>query len=118
MQEDKLDEMIKFQLKLQQKIDPSFNPDLMSYEDKVEATKQFCLYLHEEVAEVMQALKYKKYHKYEKEYKLEDVKTEIIDCLKFVLNLGILWGMDSMEFEDVFDKKSNINLVRLTSNEK
>ncbi len=110
--------MILFQTALQRKIYQDFDPSKMSYEEKIEMSKAYCLYLHEEVSEVMQSLKYKNYHKYHKEYTEESTKIEIVDCLKFVLNLGILWGMDANDFEIVFDKKSEENNKRITSNEK
>jgi len=110
-----LESMIEFQIALQKKIYPGFDPARMSYEDKVNMTKQFVLYAHEELAEVMQAMKYKTYHKYEKEYNENDIKIEIIDCLKFILNLGILWGMEAEEFNQVFMIKSEENIKRLTT---
>ena len=112
-----LNEMIQFQKMLQTKIYGKFDPATMSYEEKVNMTKQYVLYCHEELSEVMSAMKYKSYHKYEKVYSEEDIKTEVIDCLKFVLNIGILWGMDAIEFEDIFKLKSVENLNRLTTHE-
>lgn len=108
--------MLAFQTQLQTAIYGKFNPSEMTYDEKVNMTKQYVLYAHEELAEVMQALKYKTYHKYEKEYKEEDVRTEIIDCFKFVLNLGILWDMGADDFENVFRIKSEENLKRLSGN--
>lgn len=108
-----LDEMIKFQKSFQERIYPDFDPETMSYKQKVELTKNYALCLHEEVAEVTAATKYKTYHKYDKEYTDESVKLEIIDCLKFIINLGVLWGMDASEFKKYFDEKSQENLRRL-----
>lgn len=113
MEKDKLEVMIDFQKAFQKKLYPNFDPQVMTYEEKVNMTKQFVLYCHEELSEVMAAMKYKSYHKYEKTYNEEDIKVEIIDCLKFVLNLGILWGMSAQDFHDVFDKKSFENLKRI-----
>lgn len=113
---DKLEKMIAFQKSFQEKLMPGFNPDNMTYDEKIAHTKNYILYCHEELTEVLQSLKHKAWHKYEKEYDEESTKEEIIDCFKFVLNLGILWGLDADEFEQVFAKKSDINLLRLKSN--
>lgn len=107
------EKMIAFQKSFQERLYPDFSPQTMTYEQKVEYTKQYVLYCHEELSEVMAALKYKSYHKYEKTYNEEDIKLEIIDCLKFILNLGILWEMDADEFNKVFDLKSEENLKRI-----
>lgn len=108
-----LQDMIDFQVSLQKIIYKGFEPNKMSYEEKVELSKLNVLCAHEELGEVMGEMKYKNYHMYTKEYNEENIKTEIIDCLKFILNLGIIWGMDAIEFNAVFDKKSIENITRL-----
>lgn len=115
---DKLTSMVEFQAMLQKKIIPGYMPSEMSYDEKVELTRKYALFLHEEVSEVMQSLKYKEHRKYDKTYDEEDTKTEIIDCLKFVINLALLWGMDAEEIQKVFNAKSIINIDRLNKYEK
>lgn len=108
-----LEKMFEFQKSFQEKLYGEFAPENMTYEEKVEKTKQYCLYLYEEVTEVMQSLKHKKHHVYDNTYTIEATHLEIIDCLKYVLNLAILWGLNSKETAALFDIKSIENLRRL-----
>lgn len=85
-----------------------YNPDILTHEEKVKWTKEFILCAHQELAEVMNTLDWKSYHMYDKKYDAQDTKDEIIDCLKFILNLAIIWGMDHNEIFELFNKKSDL----------
>lgn len=110
---DKLTKMLEFQKKFQGLLYQGYNPKNLDYPSKVELTKKYCLYLHEEISEIMQSLRYKEHHVYDKKYNIDDTREEIIDCLKFVLNLGILWEMSPNDFQRIFNKKSKVNLQRI-----
>lgn len=90
-----------------------YNPDLLTQEEKVKWTKEFILCTHQELAEVMNTMDWKSYHMYDKEYSTQETKDEIIDCLKFVFNLAIVWGMDHNEIFELFNKKSDLVEQRL-----
>ena len=85
-----------------------FAPDSLTQEDRIKWTKEFILCAHQELAEVMNSMNWKSYHLYEKEYPVEHIKEEIVDTLKFVLNLCIVWGMNPEEIVKEFNRKSDI----------
>lgn len=90
-----------------------FNPDRLSTKNKISWTKEFVLCLHQELAEIMSSIDWKTYHNYPDKYPIESTREEIIDCFKFVLNLMIVWGMDTDMVRDMFEAKSNIVEARL-----
>ncbi len=84
-----------------------FDPENLSFEDKVKWTKEFCLCAHQELAEVMDAVDWKSYHMYAKQYSEKHTHEEIIDVIKFAMNLGIVWGMTPETFVQLFNQKSD-----------
>ena len=90
-----------------------YDPDSLSDEDKLNLTKEFTLCLHQELAEVMNSIKWKSYHKYDKIYSVHDTQEELIDCLKFLLNLLIIWDMKPEDILKKFNEKSDIVEKRL-----
>jgi dimeric dUTPase (all-alpha-NTP-PPase superfamily) len=83
-----------------------FDPDRLTPEDRIKWTKEFALCAHQELAEVLDAVDWKSYHLYNKQYSTDNVKNEIIDVIKFALNLCIVWGMTSEEIWHIFDAKT------------
>jgi hypothetical protein len=79
----------------------------MAFDEKVKWTKEFCLCAHQELAEVMDSIDWKNYHMYAKEYSEKHTHEEIIDVIKFVMNIAIVWGMTPDMFVDIFNKKSD-----------
>jgi len=90
-----------------------FNPTDLKAEDRIKWTKEFILCAHQELAEVMNSIDWKSYHLYDKDYDVSETKEEIIDVLKFVLNLAIVWGMQPNEIYDIFNKKTDETINRL-----
>lgn len=83
-----------------------YKPEDLTLEEKIAWTKEFCLCAHQELAEVLQSVDWKSYHLYDKEYSTEHLKEEIVDVVKFVVNLCIVWGVSPEEFVTIFDIKS------------
>lgn len=112
-----LKEMLEFQLSLQEKFYPGFNPVTMTNEEKIEMSKHYVLCAHEELTEIMSEMKHKNWHTYDKVYNEDNIRTEIVDNLKYILNMALLWGMNSENIKKVFDEKSVINLERYNKHE-
>lgn len=86
-----------------------YDIDNMSEEEKVSYSKEFILCAHRELGEVLNILPWKSHRKLEKkEIDVSELKEEIIDSFKFLLNLCLIWGMDSEEFKKLFFEKSQI----------
>lgn len=106
------EELWEMQVKFQSNF---FDPNALSQEDKIKWTKEFALCAHQELAEVMDSIKWKTYHMYDKQYDEKHVLEEVIDCFKFVMNIGIVWGMTAETFQLEFLKKTNETLNRLST---
>lgn len=84
-----------------------FNPQTLTPEEKIKWTKEFILCAHQELAEIMNSIDWKSYHLYDKSYSIENTQEEIIDTLKFVLNLCIVWNIKPADIEHAFNRKSD-----------
>ena len=86
-----------------------YNPDNMTDEEKVNYSKEFILCAHRELGEILNILPWKSHRNLENtDINLDELKEEIIDSFKFLLNLCIIWGVDADDFENLFFKKSKI----------
>jgi len=85
-----------------------YNPDNMSEEQKINLTKEFILCMHRELGEILNIIPWKLHRKNTKQYNVDDLKEEIIDCFKYLLNLCLIWNLDSSSFENLFYNKSKI----------
>jgi NTP pyrophosphatase (non-canonical NTP hydrolase) len=67
--------------------------------------------------EVLDEINYK-YHKKEKRVEIEKIQIELIDVFKYLLNLMLIWDIDSQKLIELFNKKSEIveNLFKKTFN--
>lgn len=117
-----LDHMLQRQKRFQQNF---FAVDKLTPEEQIIWTKEFILCLHQELAEVMNTLKWKSYHSYDIITSTKDTQDELIDCFKFMLNLFIVWGIDDAKILELFEDKSTLVEQRfrlknavLTKNEK
>ena len=90
-----------------------FNPDALTADERIKWTKEFCLCAHQELAEILDSIDWKNYHLYAKEYDEKHTHEEIVDAFKFILNLGIVWGMTPEVFIDIFNKKTDAVEQRL-----
>ena len=85
--------------------------------EKIAYSKEYILAAMRELGEVLNELPWKMHRPNSKEIVVEHVHEEIIDVIKFVLNIGIIWGLDSKALKDMFMYKSAVVRERL-SNEK
>jgi dimeric dUTPase (all-alpha-NTP-PPase superfamily) len=95
------DEQVSFQKNF-------FDPESMTEEEKIRFTKENILALHRELGEVLNEIPWKIHRANEKNYDLENIQEELIDCFKFFMNVCIIWGMTPETFVEVFMKKSEI----------
>lgn len=85
-----------------------FNPDSMTEEEKIKYTKENILAMHRELGEVLNEIPWKIHRANSKEYSVDHIQEELIDCYKFLLNVCIIWGMDADKLYDRFMDKSKI----------
>ena len=86
----------------------------MTFKEKVAQTKEYLLSLHDEVDEVLHTLPWKTHRKYKEDFfKIEDLREELIDVFKFLLNVYIIWGITPDKMMKDFTKKSEKVLERL-----
>ena len=85
-----------------------FNPDDISEEDKIKFTKENILSLHRELGEVLNEIPWKTHRANVPDYNLNNIHEELIDCFKFLLNVCIIWGMNTEILYNTFMMKSAI----------
>ena len=85
-----------------------FNPNNMSEEEKVKHTKENILSMHRELGEVLNIIPWKTHRANKDSYDIKALQEEIIDCFKFLLNLGIIHDMTAESFINLFFEKSEI----------
>jgi len=87
------------------------------YTEKIQESLYFIGAIHNELEEIRDWLPWKN-HKNYTGFKIEEeeLKYEIIDCLHFLLNLALVWGMDPEELFYMFIHKNIINWERQDAN--
>lgn len=85
-----------------------FDPDNMTEQEKVLFSKENVLSLHRELGEVLNEIPWKSHRANQKPCDIDHIQEELIDCVKFLLNLCIIWGMDADILFDRFTQKSKI----------
>ena len=83
-----------------------YDVDSLDKKDRIYWSKEFILSAMLELSEVMDTLKWKTYHSYKKEYTIEDTKEELVDVIKFVINICIVNGITAEEFLTTFNEKT------------
>ena len=84
-----------------------YDPDRMSIEEKVAMSKEYFLSATRELGEALNVLPWKSHRKYDnKEINLPEFREELIDVIKFVLNLYVIWGVSADDFVSDFFAKS------------
>lgn len=78
-----------------------------SLEEKEKETQTLILHLYNELAEVLDAINYK-LHKKRHSVDIDNVKEELIDSFKYLLNLFLIWDVTPQEFVKLFNDKSDI----------
>ncbi len=116
-----LDELVKYQLALVEKIDQRMGSDQLgillrgSDKDRVMLTYELLNCLHNEVEEVRDWLPWKSWREY-KNYNLQEhlpeIKMEVVDLMHFVIELMMCVGMTTEEMSRMFHAKHLENLNR------
>ena len=99
-----IDDMLKIQKKFS---DSFFKNEELTTQQKTELTKTFCLSLHSEVSQLINAVDYKQHMSTNAKPDIERVLFESIDCVRYVLALLNLWDLTSEDFISAFKKKDN-----------
>jgi hypothetical protein len=82
-----------------------FKNEELSTQQKTELTKTFCLSLHSEVSQLINAVDYKQHMTTNAKPDIERVLFESVDCVRYVLALLNLWGLTAEDFIEAFEKK-------------
>ena len=102
---DRLTEIVTIQKEFQLNF---FDPDSIDSDKKIALTKEFILSLHRELGEVLNSVPWKLHRANEVSYDTSHIQEELIDCLKFLLNLFIVWQMTDSDIYNEFLKKTEI----------
>jgi len=103
---NQLEEIFKRQKKFQINF---YDPDNLDIEEKITLSKEYILSVHKELSEVLDTFTWKSHVKYDKKgVNKDELLEEVIDSFKFLLNIPIIWGIDSEKFYEMFLKKSEI----------
>lgn len=99
---------IKDMLSIQKRFSDIFfkNKDL-TIQQKTELTKTFCLSLHSEVSQLINAVDYKQHMNTNAKPDIERVLFESVDCVRYVLALLNLWDLTAEDFIEAFEKKDS-----------
>ena len=89
-----------------------FNKNFVDYKnlsigDKQKFTKDYVLYMHSELSEMLREINYK-CHRNEKDIIESNVKEEWIDIFKYWLSIGLLWDWNPETFIGEFERKSEV----------
>lgn len=103
-EEADLEDMFKEQASFQHHF---YNPDLMTFEEKVALSKEYILSAHCELSEVLNTLPWKTHRKYDKDhFDYFELRGELIDVVKFLFNVYYIWGISSSDLICDFYEKS------------
>lgn len=81
--------------------------DKLTEDDKIRLTKEYLLYIHSELSEVLGNIPWKT-HRYTGQTNRESLLEELVDVTKFLWGLMVIWGVSPQELERAFDRKSDI----------
>lgn len=99
-----IEDMLKIQKKFS---DIFFANEKLSTQQKTELTKTFCLSLHSEVSQLVNAVDYKQHMNTNAKPDIERVLFESVDCIRYVLALLNLWDLTAEDFIEAFEKKDS-----------
>ena len=99
-----IEDMLKIQKKFS---DIFFKNEKLSTQQKTELTKTFCLSLHAEVSQLINAVDYKQHMNTNAKPDIERVLFESVDCIRYVLALLNLWDLTAEDFIEAFEKKDS-----------
>lgn len=105
-QNDKLHKMFVEQKEFQKNF---YNPDDISEADRIKLSKEFILSVHRELGEVLNEMPWKLHRAGNVQtHDTAHIQEELIDCLKFMMNLFIVWGMSEDDVYNMFMSKSKV----------
>lgn len=84
-----------------------FDSNTLSSQEKSELTKTFCLSLHAEVTQLINAVNYKQHTDANVPPDMSRILFESVDCVRYVLSLLNLWGLTPEEFISAFQSKDS-----------
>lgn len=103
---DKLMVMWQLQKEFQKNF---YDPDNITPEEKIKLSKEFILSMHRELGEVLNEMPWKLHRAGDKQtFSPEHIQEELIDCLKVLMNVCIVWGLDESTLFDKFVEKTKI----------
>ena len=86
-----------------------FNPDNMTQDEKIALSKEYILCAHRELSEALNVLPWKSHRKYDdKDFDKYEYVEELVDVMKYLLNLLIIYKIPIQDFEQIFMNKSKI----------
>ena len=85
-----------------------YDVDNLTEDQKIKLTKEFILCMHRELGEILNIIPWKAHRANNKQYNVDELHEEIIDTFKFMLNLCLIWGIDTDKFNNLFHNKSKI----------
>lgn len=115
LQKPFLDELFDRQIKIQKIL--GFEFDKMILEEKEQYTKDHCLYLLEEVHELLREINFKKHKKVRHPVSRDNIKDELSDILHFFVNLSLCWEVYPAELSTACLAKNDKNLQRISNPE-
>ena len=77
-----------------------------------ELTKENILALEDELHEVLGCLNWKPWRRTKKKIDVEHLREELIDCLHFMIELMMIWGLNPRTVLETYSRKHEINLKR------
>ena len=84
-----------------------YTPKGLTFEQKISLSKEYILSAHRELGEALNELPWKSHRKYKKKHiQMPHFREELIDVIKFVLNLYVIWEISPENFAEDFFKKS------------
>lgn len=99
-----IEEIFKIQKEFQKNF---YVVEQLDQKEKVNLSKEYILSSMRELSEILDQLPWKSHRKYtELNVNKEELSEEIIDAIKFILNLCVIWDINSDNFIDAFKKKS------------
>ena len=99
-----IDKMMRIQKKFSNNF---FDNKNLTDKEKAELTKTFCLSLHSEVSQLINAVDYKQHMTSNSRPDVERILFESVDCVRYVLALLNLWDLKSEDFVNAFESKDN-----------
>mgnify|MGYP001596600293 FL=1 len=112
---NELKKMFEQNLVFQRKVIKNF--DKLSLKEKQALTKDYILHCISELTEVLASINWKTWSDTNKKLSLVQLKEELIDAQKFLLNISLIWGMKHEEYFSKFERKTEVNLQRFVQKE-